>query len=115
MSCSGVRFTLGGLYASGVDSVTPVATGGVITPDGLYDSGGDMTTPETGRYTANYFSYKYGVGCVSMLNDWFSSVAMSCPCGGFKPHCLYESSWDSVAPVTGITKQITSATHMTFG
>ena len=24
-------------------------------------------------------SYKYGVGHVYMLNDWFSSVAMSCP------------------------------------
>ena len=90
VSCPGERFTLGGLYASGVDSMTLVATGGEFTLDGLYDSGGDSTTLVTGKYTANYFSHKYGVGCVCMLNDWFSSVAMSCPCGGFKPHGLYE-------------------------
>ena len=50
-------FTPDGLYASGVDSVMPVPAGGEFTPDGLYDSCGDSVTPETGKFTANYFSY----------------------------------------------------------
>ena len=49
-------------------------SGGKFPPDGLYDSGGDSTTLVTGKYTAKYFIYKSGVGCVCILNDRFSSV-----------------------------------------
>ena len=44
----------------------------VFTPDSLDDSGWNTVAPVTRKYTANYFSYKSGVGCVRMLNDWFS-------------------------------------------
>ena len=35
--------------------------------------------PMTGKYTIYYFQYQEDVGCVCMLNDWFSSIFVICP------------------------------------
>ena len=51
-ACYGDMFTPDSLYASGVHSVTLVASV-EFTPDGLYDSGGVSTTPETGNTQPN--------------------------------------------------------------
>ena len=32
-----------------------------------------------GKYTINYFQYHFAVGCVCMLNYWFSSSDEICP------------------------------------
>ena len=47
--------------------------GGGFTPDGAYDSVWDSVKPMTGKYTINYFQYQEVVGCVCVLNGWFSS------------------------------------------
>ena len=53
--------------------------GGGFTPDGAYDSVWDSARPMTGKYIINYFQYQEDVGCVCMLNGWFSSNDDICP------------------------------------
>ena len=53
--------------------------GGFFTPGGAYDSVWDMVKPMTGKYFVNYFQYQEFVGCVCMLNYWFSSYDEFCP------------------------------------
>ena len=53
--------------------------GGFFTPDGAYDSVWDSVRPLTGKYTINYFQFQEVVGCVCMLNYWFSSNDDICP------------------------------------
>ena len=47
--------------------------GGFFTPDGAYDSVWNSVRSMTGKYIINYFQYQEVVGCVCMLNSWFSS------------------------------------------
>ena len=47
--------------------------GGGFTPDGAYDSVWDSVRPMTGKFFINYFQYQEVVGCICMLNGWFSS------------------------------------------
>ena len=117
VSCSRDGFTPDDLYASGVDTMTLVV-GAWFTPDGRHDSDGDSTTPVTGKYTANYFTYKkwrwVHVHAERLVQQW-SSGTLSCPRGSFIPHGMFDSSWDSVAPTTGNIQQITPVTNITFG
>ena len=53
--------------------------GGSFTPDGAYDSVWDSVKPMTGKFFFNYFQYQEFVGCVCMLNFWFSSNDEICP------------------------------------
>ena len=53
--------------------------GGFFTPDGAYDSVWDSVKPMTGKFFFNYFQYQEVVGCVCMLNYWFSSNDDICP------------------------------------
>ena len=53
--------------------------GGGFTPDGAYDSVWDSVRPMTGKFFINYFQYQEVVGCVGMLNSWFSSNDDICP------------------------------------
>ena len=53
--------------------------GGFLTPDGAYGSVWDSVKPMTGKYFFNYFQYQEFVGCVCMLNYWFSSNDEICP------------------------------------
>ena len=48
-------------------------------PDGAYNSIWDSVRPMTGKYTTYYFQYQDFVGCVCMLNYWFSSTDEFCP------------------------------------
>ena len=48
-------------------------------PDGAYDSVWDSVKPMTGNYFFKYFQYQEFVGCVCMLNYWFSSNDEICP------------------------------------
>ena len=48
-------------------------SGGGFLHDGAYDSVWDRVRPMTGKYFINYFQYQEVVGCVCMLNGWFSS------------------------------------------
>ena len=52
--------------------------GGSFPPDGTYDSVWDSVRLMTGKYTVNYFQYQEDVGCVCMLNDWFSCYDEIC-------------------------------------
>ena len=93
-----------------MDSLIPVA-GGWFTPDGLCDSGGDSTALVTGKYTANYFSYKYGVEyeyAERLVQQWGNDYAWQrlAPGGSLTPHGLCDSSWDSVTLVTRNTQQV---------
>ena len=85
MSCSGEMPTPDGLYASDVDSMTLVASGGKFTPGSLYDSGWNSVTLVTGKYTDGGFSYISGVGCVCMLNDWVQQCGNVLPMRSFHP------------------------------
>ena len=49
-----------------------------FTPGGAYDSVWDSVKPMTGNYLFNYFQYQEVVGCVCMLNGWFSSNDTIC-------------------------------------
>ena len=53
--------------------------GGGFTPDGAYDSVWDSVRLMTGKYLINSFQYQEVVGCVCMLNYWFSSTYGICP------------------------------------
>ena len=53
--------------------------GGFFTPGGAYDSVWDSVKPMAGKYLINYFQYQEVVGCVCMLNYWFSSNDDICP------------------------------------
>ena len=53
--------------------------GWFLTPDGTYDSVWDSVKPLTGNYFINYFQYQEFVGCICMLNYWFSSYDDICP------------------------------------
>ena len=65
------------------DSAAPMCCGGVCVamscggggfpPDGAYDSAWYSVRPMTGKYFINYFQYQEVVGCVCMLNGWFSN------------------------------------------
>ena len=65
------------------DSAAPMCCGGVCVamscggggfpPDGAYDSACYSVRPMTGKYFINYFQYQEVVGCVCMLNGWFSN------------------------------------------
>ena len=52
--------------------------GGLFTPDGAYDSVWDCETDDW-KFFFNYFQYQEFVGCVCMLNYWFSSNDDICP------------------------------------
>ena len=52
--------------------------GGFFTPGAAYDSVWDSVKPMTGTFF-NYFQYQEFVGCVCMLNYWFSSNDDICP------------------------------------
>ena len=56
-----------------------MSCGGGFTPGGAYDSVRDSVKPMTGNYLFNYFQYQDFVGCVCMLNYWFSSNDEICP------------------------------------
>ena len=49
-----------------------------FSPDGTYDSVWDSVKPVTGNYFFNYFQYQEFVGCICMLNYWFSSYDEIC-------------------------------------
>ena len=53
--------------------------GGFFTSGDAYDSVWDIVKPMTGKYFFNYFQYQEFVGCVCMLNYWFSSNDEICP------------------------------------
>ena len=76
MSCPGERFTPGGLYASGGDSRTPV----------------------TGKYTANYISYKsdvwWSVRAERLVQQYLAQ-------GKFTSLGLYDARWDAATPLKG--------------
>ena len=65
------------------DSAAPLCCGGVcvamscggrgFTRYGAYDFALDSVRAMTGKFTFNYFQYQEDVGCVCMLNGWFSS------------------------------------------
>ena len=59
--------------------------GGFCSPDGAYDSVWDRVKPMTGKYFFNYFQYQEFVGCVCMLNYWFSSNDTICADNYFFP------------------------------
>ena len=50
-----------------------MSCGGGFTPGGAYDSVWDSVKQMAGKYFINYFQYQEFVGCVCMLNSWFSS------------------------------------------
>ena len=50
-----------------------MSCGGGFPPDGAYVSVWDSGKPLTGNYFFNYFQYQVFVGCVCLLNYWFSS------------------------------------------
>ena len=66
-----------------LDSAAPMCCGGVCVamscggggfpPDGAYDSIWDSVRPMTGKFAFNSFQYQEFVGCICMLNYWFSS------------------------------------------
>ena len=47
--------------------------GGFFSPGGAYDSVWDSVKPIAGKYLINYFQHHEDVGCVCMLNGWFSN------------------------------------------
>ena len=47
--------------------------GGFFSPGGAYDSVWDSVKPIAGKFLINYFQHHYDVGCVCMLNGWFSN------------------------------------------
>ena len=51
----------------------------IVATDGAYDSVWDSVRPMIGKYIINYFQYQEDVGCVCMLNGWFSSNDDICP------------------------------------
>ena len=51
---------------------------GFFTPDAAYDSVWDSVKPMTGNFF-KYFQYQKVVGCVGLLNGWFSSNDEICP------------------------------------
>ena len=53
--------------------------GGFFTPDGAYDSALDSVCRLLEIFFFNYFQYQEFVGCVCMLNYWFSSNDEICP------------------------------------
>ena len=59
--------------------------GGFCSPDGAYDSVWDMVMPMTGKFFVFYFQYHEVVGCVCMLNYWFSSNVSICVDNYFFP------------------------------
>ena len=65
------------LYCGGV-CVAMSCGGGGFTPDSAYDSVWDSVRPMTGKYIIYYFQYQEDVGCVGMLNGWFSSIDVIC-------------------------------------
>ena len=56
-----------------------MSCGGSFTPGGAYDSVWDSVKLMTGNSFFNYFQYQEFVGCVCMLNYWFSSNDDICP------------------------------------
>ena len=56
-----------------------MSCGGGFTPGGAYDSVWDSVKPMTGNFFFYYFQYQEFVGCVCMLNYWFSSNDDICP------------------------------------
>ena len=62
-------------YSSSADGPD---SGPLCAADGSYDSVWDSVKPMTGKYF-NYFQYQEFVGCVCMLNFWFSSIDEICP------------------------------------
>ena len=61
------------------DVYVAVSCGGGFTPGGAYDSVWDSVKPMTGNFFFYYFQYQEFVGCVCMLNYWFSSNDDICP------------------------------------
>ena len=59
--------------------------GGFCSPDGAYDSVWDRVMPITGKYFFIHFQYQEFVGCVCMLNYWFSSNDTICADNYFFP------------------------------
>ena len=49
-----------------------------FTPGAAYDAVWDSVRPMTGKYTISYFQYQEFVGCVCMLNGWFSNIDDIC-------------------------------------
>ena len=47
--------------------------GGFCSPDGAYNSIWDSVRPISGKYIVYYFQYQEVVGCICLLNVWFSS------------------------------------------
>ena len=54
-----------------------MSCGGGFTADGFYDSVWDSVKPVTGN-SSYYFQYQGFVGCICMLNFWFSSFVDFC-------------------------------------
>ena len=73
--------------------------GGVFTPDGAYDSVLNSVRPMTGKYFINYFQYQEVVGCVCMLNTWFSSNDV-----------FAQTTSSTLEPMKGNTPSITYST-----
>ena len=55
------------------ESVCVAMSCGGVTPGGAYDFIWDSVRPITGKFLVNYFQYQEFVGCICMLNYWFSS------------------------------------------
>ena len=55
-----------------------MSSGGGFTPGGVYDSLWNSVKPMTGN-SSSCFQFQEDVGCVGMLNYWFSSYDDICP------------------------------------
>ena len=55
-----------------------MSCGGGFTPGGAYDSLWDSLKPMT-ENSSSYFQFQEDVGCVGMLDSWFSSNDDICP------------------------------------
>ena len=62
-----------------------MSCGAGFTPGGAYNSVWDSVMPMTGNYFFNYFQYEEVVGCVCMLNGWFSNNDDFCADNYFFP------------------------------
>ena len=61
-----------------------MSCGGGFSPDGAYGSMGQRDADDW-KYTFDYFQYQRDVGCVCMLNHWFSSIDEVCADNYFFP------------------------------
>ena len=85
--CRDLVLFVGRLPCYGGVCVAMSSGGGDFTPDGAYDSVWNSVRPMSGKSFINYFQYQEVVGCVCMLNYWFSSNDDICP-----DNCYYSGA-----------------------